>query len=151
MSDPLKIDCQSAQEALEELKVIDRDILQAHLDHCPGCRQVSLFNRRLASAGEVLPMVPVPADLHSKVMQATGMKAGNEATLTILEPIDSSSDSAGISANIGLMISFLVFAAIMFTIEESVWNLLSWALSLGLLLLLKPVFESPASAAAEAK
>lgn len=151
MSDPLKIDCQSAKEVLDELKVIDRDILQAHLDHCPACRQVSLFNSRLASAGEALPLVPVPADLHSKVMQATVMKEENEATLTILKPINSSHDGAGISGKMGLLISFLVFAAIMFTIEESFWNLLSWALSLGLLLLLKPVFETPASAAAEAK
>ena len=158
------IDCARALEALETLDCLgqenlDRALyteLQEHLKNCNSCAQSAEFSSQLVKAARALPLEAAPSEMEANIMAAvlsemkaaSAMKDADE--LKVSGARQSSSEpkvaesAAPTGSRLGLLVaSFIAFAAIMFSIDSSVWNLLSWALSLALILLLKPLIEQP--------
>ncbi len=58
------------QRGCEHLDAIEREALQAHLDKCPDCADLTQAERRLdETLGQIMRDVPVPADLHTSVLR----------------------------------------------------------------------------------
>lgn len=143
MSD--QIDCQKALEALETLnKDSDRAQFAAglkdHLAQCSQCSAVSSFSKKVEEAARALPFAAAPPEMEANIMAAVlaDMQVNSGAT--------SRFEAAKINelgSRLSLFFACCAFAIIMFSIDPEIWNLLSWALSLALIVLLKPLIESP--------
>lgn len=137
-------ECLSALEALERLREAPVKAkaelpaeLQRHLASCPDCLSRSLFEAGIIATAAELPMETVPAEIETNVMAA--IMAELNQTKVVQPPTAVTSDRNPLL----LAASFAVFALMLFSIDSSIWNLLSWALSLVLILLFKPIIESP--------
>lgn len=150
MSD--QIDCPEALEALEALETLDKDSdraligagLQEHLAQCNQCSAVSSFSKRVEDAARALPFAAAPPEMEANIMTAVlaEMQENSGATSRL-----EGAKTNELGSRLSLFCASCAFAIIMFSIDPEIWNLLSWALSLALIVLLKPLIESPSAIA----